>query len=614
LQLQKQGLPFSEIALGGKLKIILALIYYLVDQKNMCSRLFLLFLFLLPVTQSFSQTYITDDTVSDVDNQKLIPHQTVIIIGDLISKIQRADKVSIPANAIVVAGAGKYLFPGLTDAHVHFSQTGGLYTRPDAINLQEFKPYPEEIKWSHEHMEEVLRRYLKAGITTVIDVGTTVNFLKQREEFKNATYSPTIYMAGPLLTTYEPNVFKSLKDDSPFNLVTSVEDANKAIAQQLVYHPDLLKIWYIVGQDTSDIEASARNYLPIIKAIIDEAHRNDLKMAIHATKLITAQLSVENGCDYLVHSIDDEIMPDDFVKLLKKKKTILCPTRVVHDGYGNTFGQNLNMTVHDLRTGDPFQLGSLMDLKHIADTVLVKKYMTHSNKPETQASSKKVDDIMRINLKKLSDGGVIIATGTDAGNIGTLHASSYLAEIKAMQESGMTNWQILQASTVNGAKVLDKEKEFGTISEGKKANLILLDANPIENLDNITKIYRVINKGMIIDPDTLVRETPEALVQRQLNAYNFRNIEAFLETYADDVEVYKDKDKLLYNGKEELRKIYTELFDNSPSLHCEILNRIVQGNVVIDKERVQFAKGRVIEGVAMYQVEEGRIKRVYFVQ
>jgi imidazolonepropionase-like amidohydrolase/ketosteroid isomerase-like protein len=572
------------------------------------------FLFLFQFNLIFSQTYITDVTIADVENQKLIPHQTVIITGDKISKIQAADKVSIPANAIVVAGEGKFLFPGLIDAHVHFSQTGGLYTRPDAIDLREFKPYQEEIDWSHDHMEEVLRRYLQAGITTVIDVGTTVNFLKQRELFKNATYSPTIYMAGPLLTTYEPEVFRGLNHDSPFNLFTSVEDAKKQIEQQLIYHPDLLKIWYIVGQDTSDIETSARNYLPIVKAIIDEVHRNHLKIAIHATERITAQLSVENGCDYLVHSVDDEILSDDFVKLLKKKKTILCPTLVVHDGYVNTFGQNLSMTAHDLKTGDPYQLGSLLDLKHIADTNMVRNYKSYSNTHETQARSKKVNDIMRINLKKLSDGGVTIATGTDAGNIGTLHAASYIAELKAMQESGMTNWQILQASTVNGAKVLDKEKEFGTITEGKSANLILLDASPVENLDHLAQIHRVINKGKVIDPNTLVRETPEALVQRQLNAYNFRNIEAFLETYADDVEVYKEKDQLLYKGKEEMRKFYTKRFENSPGLHCEILNRIVQGNVVIDKEHVQIAGDRFIDGVVMYQVEEGRIKRVYFVQ
>jgi imidazolonepropionase-like amidohydrolase len=104
------------------------------------------FLFLFPVTLILSQTYITNVTIADVENQKLIPHQTVIISGDKISEIQAADKVSIPANAIVVAGAGKYLFPGLTDAHVHFSQTGGLYTRPDAIDLREFKPYQRKLR------------------------------------------------------------------------------------------------------------------------------------------------------------------------------------------------------------------------------------------------------------------------------------------------------------------------------------------------------------------------------------------------------------------------------------------------------------------------------------
>src|SRR6187549_1263415 len=116
-------------------------------------KLLLPFLFLFPVTNNFSQTYITNVTIADIENQKLIPHQTVIITGDKISKIQPADQVTIPANVKVIPGKGKYLFPGLTDAHVHFSQSGGLYTRPDAIDLRKFKPYAEEIDWSHEHMD-----------------------------------------------------------------------------------------------------------------------------------------------------------------------------------------------------------------------------------------------------------------------------------------------------------------------------------------------------------------------------------------------------------------------------------------------------------------------------
>lgn len=360
------------------------------------------------------------------------------------------------------------------------------------------------------------------------------------------------------------------------------------VQEQLPYHPDFIKIWYIIKKDTSNSEVAARKYLPVIKAIIDEAHNNNLKVAVHATERITAQLAVENGCDFLVHSVDDEIVSADFVQLLKRNKTILCPTLIVHDGYLKTFGQKRDISNHELLKGDPFQLGSLLDLKHLTDTALVNNYMNRVNSSKSVAQLSLADSISKVNLKKLSDAGVLIVTGTDAGNIGTLHASSYLAELNAMQKSGMSNWQIIQASTINGAKVLNKENEFGTVAVGKKANPILLEANPIENLEDIIRINRVINRGVVFNPDTLFKETPTELAQRQLNGYNFRNMEAFLEPYSDDVEIYNYPDKLLYKWKEALRKKYSERFANNPNLHCELLGRIVQGNVVIDKERVQL--------------------------
>lgn len=70
--------------------------------------------------------------------------------------------------------------PGLTDAHIHFSENGGLYTRPDAIDLRKFTPYEEEITISKTKMEAKLRRYLKNGITTVFDVGSTLYFLEKK--------------------------------------------------------------------------------------------------------------------------------------------------------------------------------------------------------------------------------------------------------------------------------------------------------------------------------------------------------------------------------------------------------------------------------------------------
>lgn len=570
-------------------------------------------LILISCNSLFAQTYITNVTIADVEKQKLIPNQTVVITNDLITNIQSTSKIKISANATVIEGKGKFLFPGLVDAHIHFFQNGGLYTRPDAIDFRKIMPYHKEIDLAHDTMEDKLRRYLQNGITTVIDVGATYSFLKQRKEFTTKDYAPTVYMTGPLATTYEPSVYENLKEDEPFNLVKTVDDGIKMVQNQLPLQPDFIKIWYITARDKDGIEASARKNLPIIKAIIDEAHKNKLKVAVHATERITAQLAVESGCDFLVHSVDDELLTADFVQLLKRNKTILCPTLIVHDGYVNTFGQKIQFTNHDLLKSDPYQLGTLLDLKHLPDTLLINNYKRRMNSEAFVTDVANDNATCMQNLKKLSDAGVIIATGTDAGNIGTLHASSYLSELKFMQKSGMTNWQIIQASTVNGAKVLSKENEFGTISIGKKANLILLDNNPIENLENITKINRVINRGVVFNPADLIVETPEALAQRQLNAYNVRNIEAFLEPYSDDVEIYNYPDKLIMKGKDQMRARYSKMFDDTPNLHCELVGRIVQGNTVIDKERVQRAN-EIVEATAMYHIENNKIKKVYFIR
>lgn len=566
---------------------------------------------LLAVCPAFAQTYITNVTVADVEKQKMIPNQTVILTNDVISKIQPA-RVKIPADATVIDGTGKYLFPGLTDAHIHFFQNGGLYTRPDVIDLMSHTPYATEIKLAHQTMEDKLRRYLKNGITNVVDVGSSYSYLKQRAMFTNAAYAPSIYITGPLLTTYEPKEYKNLGDEAPFSLVKTVEDGIKMVQEQLPYKPDFIKIWYIAGADGLDKEASAKKNLPVIKAIIEEAHKNKLKVAVHATERITAQLAVENGADFLVHSVEDEIIKDDFVQLLKKNKTVLCPTLQVMDGYDNALGQKLDISNHELSTADPYQLGTLLDLKHLPDTSLINRYKKIIQSAAYQSKTDQANNICLENLKKLAAAGVTIATGTDAGNIGTLHAASYLAELKRMQKSGMSNWEIMQASTINGAKVLNKENEFGSITVGKKANLLLLSANPIDSIENTTKIFRVINRGVVIDPDTLIAETPVALAQRQLNAYNLRNIEAFLEPYADDVEVYLFPDKLLYKGREQMRKQYSGMFETTPNLHCELLGRIEQGNVVMDKERVQF-NDKTIEAIAIYHIENNKIKKVYFI-
>lgn len=573
-------------------------------------KLFFLLLFCSTACTAICQTYISNVTVLDVDNTKLLPGMTVTITNGVITAITPVKKTIVPANADITDGSGKFLMPGMTDAHVHFFQSGGLYTRPDAIDLRKFKPYDKEIEWTHNNMEDFLRRYLQNGITSVIDVGSTINFLQQRDTFQNKSFSPAIYMTGPLITTYEPDAFKKLDNDEPFYYVKTPEEARAMVQKQLSAKPDFIKIWYIAALG-NNVEETAKKYLPIVQATIDEAHKNNLRVAVHATERITAQLAVESGCDFLVHGVDDEIVSDAFIQLLKTKKIVLCPTLIVADNYTKTFLQKTNYSYHDFVHSNPYQLSSLFDLKNSSYQAIASRMQTAGARLE--ALDRKDDSIRMINLKKMADAGVTIASGTDAGNIGTLHATSFQEEMKAMKSAGMSNWQILQSSTINGAKAVGKQKEWGSIAVGKRADLLLLSANPADNLDNLLQIQLIFHRGEKIIPSSLITDSPLALVQRQLNAYNAHNLDAFLEPYAEDIELYNFPGKLLAKGKEQMRKMY-DWMKQVPALHCEITNRIIQGNTIIDNEKVTGFGDKPLEAVAIYNIENGKIRRVYFIE
>jgi imidazolonepropionase-like amidohydrolase len=555
-----------------------------------------------------SQVLIKNTNVLDVEKKKILTGYSVVVQEGRIISVDKDKQFKLAPGTTVIDGTGKYLIPGLTDAHVHFFQSGGLYARPDAIDLRKYRPYADEIKWVHDHMEDFLRRYTRAGITSVIDVGATLNFLSQKDSFSNKNYSPLISMTGPLLTTWVPEQFKNLGKDAPFVEMTTEEDTRKAVRDQLPYKTDFIKIWYIVLDN--DKEKGARKNLPLVQAAVDEAHKNNLRVAVHATERITAQLAVEAGADFLVHSVDDEIINNDFVQLLKKKNTVLCPTLVVAGNYGKVFGDTYHFTTDELNLSHPVTAGSIIDYPW-PDTATGKFYINAMANPLNIKREMHTDSIMAVNLKKLLDAGVIIAAGTDAGNTGTQHVGSYFPELKAMQGAGMTNWQLLEAATINGAKAVNKQNEWGSIAKGKEANMVLLNANPLDSLANWRTIEYVINKGTIWKPDSLLVNTPEMLAQQQLNAYNAHDLEAFLAPYADDVELYELPGKLISKGKELMRKDYT-FIEKVPKLYCKILNRIIQANMVIDQEEVWGFGDKPFYGIAIYVIENGRISKVYF--
>jgi imidazolonepropionase-like amidohydrolase len=541
----------------------------------------------------------------DVETGNVRENSSLLIENGLIKKIGK--NLKVPDNTTVIDAKGKWLLPGLIDSHIHLFQSGSIYTRPDGINLTKYRPYETERQWLRDNMGDLLRRYLACGITTVIDIGGPLYQFPYRDRFNKLYTSPQILMTGPLVSTYQPEAFKV--DDSPIIKANTPEEARELVRRQLAYKPDFIKVWFIIR----GMGKPGEEMIPIVQAAIDETHKNGLKLAIHTQELLAAKLGVKYGADFLVHSPEDGIIDDELIDLMRKNKVSYGPTMIVNRGITGFFSDDRKLTPYEFANANPYVLGTLFDFKHLPEPEIRKRYTNLLASAEFQARSIKRDSIKRVNLKKVWNAGINVVAGTDAGNPGTFHGTSFLDELKAMQGAGLSTADLLKSATINGAKIFGKEAQIGSLAEGKLANVLILKQNPLENIDALTSLETIVNRGFITTPEKILPDSPENLAQKQLNAYNVRNIDAFLEPYADDVEVYTFPDKLLYKGKEAMRKQYSSMFEKTRNLHCELVNRIVVGSTVIDHESVTFAADKEpVKAVAIYKIESGKIAKVYF--
>ncbi|CCH56478.1 amidohydrolase [Fibrisoma limi BUZ 3] len=557
------------------------------------------------VTLPSQPVVVVGGNLIDVETGKVRENVSLLIEQGTITRIGK--NLKAPAGATVIDAKGKWLIPGMIDSHIHLFQSGSIYTRPDGFNLTKYRPYETERQWLRDNMGDLLRRYLACGITTVIDVGGPMSQLPYRDRFNQQYTSPSILLTGPLVSTYQPDAFKV--DDSPILKANTPEEARDIVRKQLPYKPDFIKVWFIIR----GIGKSNDEMIPVVQAAIDEAHKNGLKVAIHTQELLAAKLGVKYGADFLVHSPEDGVVDDELLDLMRKNKVSYCPTMIVNRGYADFFTTDRILTTYEFNKANPYVLGTLFDIKHLPEPELRKRYTGVFTSTAYKERAARIDSLKRINLKRVWNAGINVAAGTDAGNPGTFHGTSFIDELKAMQAAGLTNADLLKSATINGARIFGKENQMGSLVEGRLANVVILKQNPLETIDALTSIETIINRGYVTTPEKLLPDTPIDLAQRQLNAYNARNIDAFLEPYADDVEIYAFPDKLQYKGKETMRKQYSGMFERTPILHCELVNRIAVGNTVIDHESVTFAADQApVKAVAIYKIENGKIAKVYF--
>src|SRR5215831_1547241 len=437
-------------------------------------------------------------TVINPADGKITRNATVFIDNGRITNIK--SNIVMKYGGRTIDCVGKFILPGYIDTHVHFFQSADLFTRPDGADFNSVRPYKDEVAWIKSHLDDDFARYIRSGITSVVDVGGPMWNFEVRKKANATAKAPRVAVAGPLISSVSRE--KLDLGDPPIVKIDTSEQAREFVRKLTDQKADLVKIWYIVDKD-HPVDA----FRPIVRATIEESHAHKIRVAVHATELDTARAAVEEGADILVHSVYDKPVDDAFVKLLKDRKTILCPTLVVFERYERTFSHQLNLTPEEQKLGNPEVIATL-DVTKIPQDKLPQRVKDGLADPKAALDRiKKRYDIALPNLKKLEDAGVTIAAGTDAGNIGTIHGPALFREFQLMKEAGLTPMQILQCATANAAKLFGGETgaHIGNLQSGYFADVVVLNSNPAEDIAHTSDIDAVVKNGVVYPADSILK-------------------------------------------------------------------------------------------------------------
>ena len=396
----------------------------------------------------------------------------------------------------IVDISGKFITPGLVDAHVHFFQTGFFDSRPDAMDLREKFPTQEVYAYQARHPDRYYRAYIGSGVTAVYDVGGMPwSVLLQRYAEENPA-APHVAAAGTLLT---PAPEERISIFNMPNEKVMVHLDNAETGREVVrYNSELgstgIKIW---GMSPNNPE-----FVSAMEEVRDETERHGNKLIIHATSLEQAKMALEMGAKLLVHSVEDTLVDDEFITLAQANNVYYNPTLIVGRGYYNAMqavvGNDFDLQdPHKLLDDGTFSLLTTADENaELTDTSRLKGFL-----PQMDESQRKTEEIMAANLKRVYEAGIKIVVGTDAGNPGTLHGVSIFNEMEAMQSVGISPQDLIIMATRNGAEAMERGDDLGTIETGKQADLVIFGLDPGEDIRNMRSIESTMRFGMMWELD-----------------------------------------------------------------------------------------------------------------
>lgn len=452
-----------------------------------------LFVFFSHAQSEMASVALRGATIFD-GNGKSIENGIIVIENNRIKSVGSSE-MKIPVNAQIIDVSGKYIMPGLIDAHIHFFQTGFFDSRPDAADLRDTIPLEKVIKYQKNHPERYYQSYLRSGITGVYDVGDYLWTLEFQKENDDNPFAPHTASAGPLITPAPEQMIGifNVNGQNTFVHLGSEEQGRNAVIENSNAGSTGIKIW---GFSPDDPEFVKR-----INAVADEIKNQDNKMIAHATTLSEAKMAMKLGAKLLVHSVSDTLIDQEFLSLMKKNNTLYNPTIIVGRGYYNTYNAFFG---EDFKINDPNQVVDSKTRKMLKNAPDFKKFLgdkralaLKSRLAMIDKRLKKEKENMMANLKKVYKEGGTIVVGTDAGNPGTLHGISYYDEIETMQEAGIPAKDLIVMATRNGAMAMERLNDFGTLESGKIADLIVLEKDPSEDISNLKSISHVMRDGIL---------------------------------------------------------------------------------------------------------------------
>jgi imidazolonepropionase-like amidohydrolase len=395
-----------------------------------------------------ASTVIRDVTVIDVVTGDARPGITVVIAGSRIQRMGRADEVGPAAGAREVNGRGQFLIPGLWDMHVHLGNA----------------------------TEAALPVLVAAGVTGVRDMGSPSFETLRRwsvEALSGARVGPRIVAAGPMLTAGTPQFWQLA--------VRGAANARRAVDSLAAVGVDFIKITQDLDRDTyfAVADEARRLGLPLVGHLpVDSTGVGFAVSAVEASNAGQKSLEHMHGIPFSFGAADSTL-----VSVLLRNGTWVTPTLTAF---------RARARIHELAATRDDRLRRIApSLKQHWDA------QVRGFSKET-AVHRKILEWRMSGVRTLSRAGIPLLAGTDLG-FPFVFPGDVVSELELFADAGLSPLEALRTATINPARFLDREKEFGSVDVGKVADLVLLDANPLDDVRNLRRIHTVVLNGRVLE-------------------------------------------------------------------------------------------------------------------